>query len=192
MTENLAFEYKLPKVLVEMIDSTTRYSIDQVMGCVNYEDKVFENYEAAEGRYYTWNSAMGVGDFRATMSATELARLDEKDQIIGACPAGWRLPTKDELEALSSNASVAGDGFAGLDDGAGKEVDFNIKFLGYYDASGHKVADTDKAYFWSGAEVENSDGKQAYGMVVTTVDEATVRENNKVYAFNIRCVKDTP
>ena len=181
MNENLAFEYKLPKITtVDKVDA-----IDQVMGKVNYEAKVFENYEAAEGRYYTWNSAMGVGDIRKTMSDDEIANtLIKKDQTAGACPAGWRLPTKDELDQLQA----AG---ADLDNEEGFiDVGFDFNFVGYYNANDNKVMNAEYAYFWSSDWDENDD-KQAYGIVITAMDKSKVNTTNKVYGFTIRCVTDT-
>jgi hypothetical protein len=52
-TENLAFKYKLPKINDELTGNITE---------LEYENAPYENFEAAEGRYYTWNSAMGIGD----------------------------------------------------------------------------------------------------------------------------------
>jgi uncharacterized protein (TIGR02145 family) len=180
MNENLAFEYKLPKITtVDKVDA-----IDQVMGKVNYEAKVFENFEAAEGRYYTWNSAMGVGDIRKTMSDDEIATLIKKDQTAGACPAGWRLPTKDELDQLQA----AG---ADLDNEEGFiDVGFDFNFVGYYNANDNKVMNAEYAYFWSSDWDENDD-KQAYGIVITAMDKSKVSTTNKVYGFTIRCVTNT-
>jgi uncharacterized protein (TIGR02145 family) len=180
MNENLAFEYKLPKITtVDEVDA-----IDQVMGKVNYEAKVFENFEAAEGRYYTWNSAMGVGDIRKTMSDDEIATLIKKDQTAGACPAGWRLPTKRELDVLQA----AG---ANLDNENGFiDVGFDFNFVGYYNADDNKVMNAEYAYFWSSDSDENDD-KQAYGIVITAMDKSKVSTTNKVYGFTIRCVTNT-
>lgn len=190
MTENLAFEYKLPRVVIDSTNPASIYSIDQVGGKVNYENDAYENYEATEGRYYTWNSAVGVGDIRRTMDAAELAGLQEKDQIFGACPGGWRLPTREELNALSALADAAEGGFADLDDAADVTINFNVNFLGYYSISDHKAMGTE-AYFWSDTEVDPADN-QAYAMVIKSRDESDVNTSNKANAFTIRCVEDNP
>lgn len=57
-TENLAFKYKLPKINDELTGNITE---------LEYENNPYENFKAAEGRYYTWNSAMGIGDNLAIM-----------------------------------------------------------------------------------------------------------------------------
>ena len=199
MTENLAFEYKLPKVDVEKDDDgvITKSTIVQIMGSVVYEDKVYENFEVNGVRYYTWKSAMGawdattaVGDIRKTLDATALGKLKEEDRVVGACPDGWRLPTQEELENLNTlgTSDDNEDGYETLPKSADKTVNFNVNFVGLYDVSSNKVVNSDKAaYFWSSTEddVEN----QAYGLEITSMTEGKVNSTTKTYGFTIRCVK---
>jgi uncharacterized protein (TIGR02145 family) len=176
MTENLAFEYKLPKVIVEMNgDEIVKKSIDALDGVVKYEDDVYESFPAEEGRYYTWNAATGADDFRGSLEATEIAKLDEVHRTVGACPAGWRLPTKAELESLSALAAKpeTENGF--------EDLEFNVQFLGSYGS------DDGKAYFWSGTA---DDSDMAYGLTVTDKITSAVKISNKTYAFTIRCVSE--
>ena len=194
MAENLAFEYKLPKVVTkkDKDGNIIEQSLDQVMGKVNYETDAFENFPATEGRYYTWNSAMGVGDFRATMTEADVdgLKLVAKDRVPGACPAGWRLPTDLELTEIVAMANVADLGFEDLDNSADVTINFNMNFLGYYNVNDKNSADKSSAYFWSNTTVPDTEDKQAYGMVVTKIDEAEVSTSHKMYAFTIRCVED--
>ena len=179
MAENLAFEYKLPKVIVEMDgEEITNKSLDVSAGKVAYEEEAYENFEATEGRYYTWNAAMGVGDFRSTLEPEELDALDKKDSVVGACPAGWRLPTKAELQALSAQAAdvEVENGF--------EDLDFNVNYLGFYKAGAAK--ETDKAYFWSSVDSDD----YAYGLVITSKIASDVKLSNKADAYTIRCVKE--
>jgi uncharacterized protein (TIGR02145 family) len=176
MTENLAFEYKLPKVLVEMDgDEIVKKSLDARAGVVNYEGDAYENFPAEEGRYYTWNAATGADDFRNTLEPTEIAQLDEVHRTVGACPAGWRLPTKAELDSLSKLAAKAEteNGF--------EDLEFNVQFLGSYGS------DDGKAYFWSSTA---DDANMAYGLTVTDKITSAVKISNKAYAFTIRCVNE--
>ena len=194
MAENLAFEYKLPKVVTkkDKDGNITEQSLDQVMGKVNYETEAFENFAATEGRYYTWNSAMGVGDFRATMTEAEVdgLKLVAKDRVPGASPAGWRLPTDKELADIAALANVADLGFEDLDNDANVTINFNMNFLGYYNVNDKAAVEKSSAYFWSNVTVPDTEDKQAYGMVVTKIDEAAVSTSHKMYAFTIRCVED--
>lgn len=77
-TENQAFKYKLPKINDELTGNITE---------LEYENDPYENFEAGQGRFYTWNSAMGIGDKRADIDLTKTS-LEEKDKVVGACPAG--------------------------------------------------------------------------------------------------------
>jgi uncharacterized protein (TIGR02145 family) len=200
MAENLAFEYKLPKKVVKKITQATAtnpadttFALDNVGGELKYENTVYENYPATEGRYYTWNSAMGVDDLRKILAdedKPEAQNLDAIEKVYGACPDGWVVPTKADLDELSLKANGAIKGFADLDDNDNKLVNFNMKFLGYYDADAKEVSDSEKAYFWSATDVFlDEDQDQAYGMIVTDLDASSVKTSNKKYAFTIRCVE---
>ena len=172
MTENLAFEYKLPSSVGH--------------GFVNYENNAYENFEAEEGRYYTWNSAVGTGDMRRDAGIDTLF-LAAKDEVYGACPRGWRLPAKDELASLSDYANrAAAGGFADLDN-TEQVLSFNVNFLGYYDAN--SVVGSGKAYFWSGTG-DSGDDDRAWGLVIKDNDHSSVDLTQKAYAFTIRCVQE--
>ena len=111
----------------------------------------------------------------------------DKDKVVGACPAGWRLPTKAELVNLSDFANdVAEGGFADLDN-TDKVLNFNVDFLGYYNISAKKPMGTE-ANFWS-SDAADSD-EQAWGLVIVDNDNSSVETSNKAYAYTIRCVKD--
>lgn len=195
MTENLAFEYKLPKVdtTKDKDDKIIKMALDIVGGDLLYEENAFENFSVDGNRYYTWNSAMGVGDFRNGLAMDNL-NLKEKDLVIGACPDGWRLPTKDEFKYVSDLAENAQNGFTAIP-GEIDPVDFNVDFVGYYDVSKKQLVSGDKAFFWSESFVtddpEEDNFDQAYGFVITDVKgESSVETSNKKYAFTIRCVRD--
>ena len=199
MTENLAFEYKLPKVDVEKDEDGViiKSSIVQIMGSVVYEDKVYENFEVNGVRYYTWKSAKGawdpstaVGDIRAILGDAALEKLDPEDRVVGACPDGWRLPTQGEIENLNDLGTSANNekGYETLPNGD-KKVNFNVNFVGLYDVSSNKVVNFDKAaYFWSSSEDDEVDN-QAYGLEITSMTKSKVNSTTKTYGFTIRCVK---
>ena len=194
MAENLAFEYKLPLIDSSEGSDPALWSVIQVGGKVQYEKDAFESFEKNGTRYYTWNAAMGKGDVRAVMSADAIAalKLDPKDEVVGACPDGWRLPNSDELTALSLMANAAELGFKDLDDAADVTVNFNVEFLGFYDVNNKNVVDLNNAaYFWSKTPVEQ-DERQAVDLLVTGNDQSVVNTSNKVFAFTIRCIEKLP
>ena len=98
MAENLAFEYKLPKVEGSRI---------KIAGSkVFFETEAYENFENKDnksaGRYYTWASATGADDDRSSLTSFIDAtnELQSHNLVVGACPEGWRLPTKSELQSI--------------------------------------------------------------------------------------------
>jgi uncharacterized protein (TIGR02145 family) len=200
MTENLAYEYKLPIKAIKSITpaqgdhpADTVFDLKILGGKLQYEKDAFENFKATKGRYYTWKSAVGDGDLRKEMGAVAVAdrNLEAKDMVVGACPNGWRLPTDVELEALSYLATKKAEGgYADLDNDKKVVLNFNVDFLGYYDVD-DKAAMGSEAYFWSATEaVDNAE--QAWSLVITNNDKSSVSASNKTYAFTIRCVYDGP
>ena len=139
MTDNLAFEYRLPRVKDDKVSVGTD---------INFADTAYQNYASDikdAGRYYSWYSAMGVDDVRLTTKEVchfvevvcEEGDLDCEDgqeevcedvvvlnenalpadwyndpeqiykTVPGACPAGWRLPSKDELYTVITTTASA-------------------------------------------------------------------------------------
>jgi len=199
MTENLAYEYFLPKKKVKKITQTdigpdTTYALDMIGGKLNFEKQAFENFPATNGRFYTWKSAMGIGDLRKKMynesrTTYEALNLDSSDVVFGACPAGWRLPTAEELRALSDYATrTAEGGFADLDNDKDVVLNFNVNFLGYYDVDAKATDGVGKAYFWSETAIDGEEA-EAYSLIIKDNDHASVDASHKTYAFTIRCVE---
>jgi uncharacterized protein (TIGR02145 family) len=200
MTENLAYEYKLPEKAIKSITpaqgdqpADTTFDLKILGGKLKYENDAFENFKATKGRYYTWKAAVGDGDLRKEMGAVAVAERDlkAKDMVVGACPNGWRLPTDEELDDLSYLATkIAEGGYADLDNDKKVVLNFNVDFLGYYDVD-DKAATGSEAYFWSATEAVNN-AEQAWGLVITNNDKSSVSASNKTYAFTIRCVYEGP
>ena len=137
---------------------------------------------------------MGIGDLRKKMynesrTTYEALNLDSSDVVFGACPAGWRLPTAEELRALSDYATrTAEGGFADLDNDKDVVLNFNVNFLGYYDVDAKATDGVGKAYFWSETAIEGEE-EEAYSLIIKDNDHASVDASHKTYAFTIRCVK---
>jgi uncharacterized protein (TIGR02145 family) len=201
MTENLAYEYFLPKKKVKKITphanddgADTTYALDILGGKLIFEKQAYENFPAKNGRFYTWKSAMGIGDLRKEMAETmpetyDDLNLDSSDVVYGACPDGWRLPTAEELRALSDYATrTAEGGFADLDNDKDVVLNFNVNFLGYYDVDAKATDGVGKAYFWSETAIEGEE-EEAYSLIIKDNDHASVDASHKTYAFTIRCVE---
>ncbi|OWV22458.1 hypothetical protein B7982_09550 [Fibrobacter sp. UWB2] len=190
MGENLAFEYKLPLIENDKI---------KVGGKVMYFEKdAYENYAGEDGfRYYTWASATGAGDVRTTstlpeafINAVEGDELESHKLVTGACPEGWRLPTKEELQTLVESRELL--------------KSFNVAASGYYNVefvvdpeTEKEVAKTtlmsaDDAFLWSNTDQE-ADGAKAIALMYphdSNVLETTFDAYTKTLALPIRCIAD--
>jgi uncharacterized protein (TIGR02145 family) len=209
MTENLAFEYKLPK---EVADGKASVGAD-----INFADTAYQNYAsdiAAAGRYYSWFSAIGIDDVRDNAEAedkvnktalpkdwyndVETGYVSDKNYktIPGACPEGWRLPTQVELDAVIRNA--AKDNVIAQKMNFVKSGYFNITFTpvtnddnDVIDYTTNKTfTSSTKVFLWT-ADVDNDEGAvKAKGLVDLSTYKFESYDKNM--ALPIRCVFDIP
>lgn len=203
MTENLAFEYKLP---MEVTKGKASVGTD-----INFADTAYQNYTstiAAAGRYYSWFAANGIDDVRYDaaaedkVSATALPAewYTDPDKMYktlpGACPDGWRLPTKDELDAVIRNAAK--------DNVIAQKMNF-VK-SGYYNITFTLVPNEDpevkeytknqdftsssKVFLWTADEDTDGEAIKAVGLV--DISTYKFESYDKNMALPIRCVFDIP
>ncbi len=204
MAENLEFEYSLPQT------TGTAQNLKAVVAGsdITFADTLFQNYEGPSGRYYTWNSAMGIGDVRRSNNGNvntnalptnfyQEASDPSKDlrfkTIAGACPDGWRLPTDDELQDLITDRVLT------------KEKFFNVTASGYYYIEFNTVEEEvvmtktlkneGDAYLWTSTAVGSvNSGTQAQALLypygAEDVSEATLEAFSRTFALPIRCVEN--
>jgi uncharacterized protein (TIGR02145 family) len=161
-----------------------------------FEKDAYENYAGEDGfRYYTWASATGAGDVRTTstlpeafINAVEGDELESHKLVTGACPEGWRLPTKLELQTLVESRELL--------------KSFNVAASGYYNVefvvdpeTEKEVAKTtlmsaDDAFLWSNTD-QDADGAKAIALMYphdSNVLETTFDAYTKTLALPIRCI----
>jgi uncharacterized protein (TIGR02145 family) len=116
----------------------------------------------------------------------EHGRLYEWDIAQTACPDGWHLPSKAEVEILI--AELGGEKVAGKELKEGGSSGFNFKLSGDKDNStgyGHKSS-------WG--SIWTSSSKNAYGRYSVNVNknsnEANINTGHKNAAYSCRCLKD--
>lgn len=196
MGENLAFEYKLP-----LIEDGRIKTGGKVM---YFEKDAYENYAGEDGfRYYTWKSARGDDDDRSALpdafiNAAKGDELESHKLVTGACPEGWKLPTKDELQTLVESRELL--------------KSFNVAASGYYDVelvtdpetkkvtANLTLMSADDAFIWSSTDNDPdanivAEGAKAIALMYphdSNVLETTFGAYTKTFALPIRCVSDIP
>ena len=151
------------------------------------------------GRLYLWSAAMdsagkliepangcGYGVYCSASGTSEAIR--------GICPAGWHLPSREELDTL---AKVGELGLMSVSGWLNIEGVDSVGFSGL--PSGYMVKETflyDHAAFWSSTDI--SKGYLAYAFSLPDIPAATLAslgpskagEAGKYFAYSVRCVKD--
>ncbi|PIZ95537.1 MAG: hypothetical protein COX80_04140 [Candidatus Magasanikbacteria bacterium CG_4_10_14_0_2_um_filter_33_14] len=147
------------------------------------------------GGLYTWAEA---NQLAATCNTTSCI-LPTPSQ--GICPAGWHIPTDDEIKTLevylgmctgSGAGCVDAIGYRGTDQGtqlkSGGTSGFNIILSGLRNIDGSFLLQNTRGYLWSASE-----GSASYGWYrFFDASEARVNNSNytKTYGFPVRCLKD--
>jgi len=185
---------------------TTRYSLTYDKGVVINGIKWATRNVAAPGTFaaipqdpgmfYQWNSATGWratkpminsnGETEWILSDGNNAKTWETSNNI--CPAGWRVPTKDELTSL---AAAAGEWTITPVDGRIFGKGKNKLFL---PAAGFRDRDNGSlqiagsgGYYWS-STVDNDTNTNAYGLYFYSENVHPGGNNDRSYGFSVRCV----
>lgn len=121
----------------------------------------------------------------------KFGRLYSMEAAEKICPAGWRLPSKQDLEALVKKAGTSSrKSFENLVEGGSSG--FNALYGGWRDKTGRYyglLESSANAAFWSGTK--NSNGKAWYLDINKSDKAAGIFVNiNEGSAFSVRCVKD--
>ena len=184
MAENLNYAYLEP---TENLDSSSF--------CFNNDPAKCDTL----GRLYLWSAAMdsagklikpangcGYGVYCSASGNSEAIR--------GICPAGWHLPSREELDTL---AKVGELGLMSVSGWLNIEGVDSVGFSGL--PSGYMVKETflyDHAAFWSSTDI--SKGYLAYAFSLPDIPAATLAslgpskagEAGKYVAYSVRCIKD--
>jgi uncharacterized protein (TIGR02145 family) len=134
--------------------------------------------------YETATNSFCYGDDPA--NCDEHGRLYVFDVAQTACPDGWHVPTKAEVETLI--AELGGDKVAGGKLKEGGSSGFNLKMSGVKDnVQGYALKGVGVA-FWTSTS-SGSIGRYAAG-VIKSKNEITVSSDHKDSANTCRCIKD--
>jgi uncharacterized protein (TIGR02145 family) len=115
------------------------------------------------------------------------------DEALKACPAGWRLPTKDELDYVLTNMTDMASNMSGGVKGwhfVQNPVSFSMPAAGYRNAdTGAIIGQGQYGYYWSATETSQIFANYLY--FDTSKINAYVYDENKSKGFTVRCVKRT-
>ena len=142
--------------------------------------------------YETETSACPDGDSR---NCKRLGRLYTWAEAKTVCPDGWRLPTKEDFEALvvaQSRADLAlksRDGWFKKGNGS-DALGFRALPAGYRGADGKFNGIGGYAYFWSATEdAENRESNAFYLFLSFSSEAASINAFAKEDYRSVRCVR---
>lgn len=141
------------------------------------------------GKYYQWNRSnawAATGPVADWDSSIPSGSTWEKSN--SPCPAGWRLPTKTEIQSLIDSGStwVVKGGVKGRQFGSGANTIF-LPAVGYRHRSDGTI--TSAGYYgdyWSGTQL---DGSHAYILFFASAN-TILNSDYRNYGLPVRCVAD--
>jgi len=120
-------------------------------------------------------------------------------KIANPCPSGWRVPTYEELNALTGNSGSTSIGTGGWDS-TKKGYWFNgttspssgsglfLPAAGYRSSNGTASSRGTHGYYWSSSPY--SDAYQAQNLYFNSTSQARMYGNKRAYGYSVRCVQD--
>ena len=145
------------------------------------------------GMFYQWNDKTGwkpsrkLESWKSSWNGNEATTWEKAND---PCPAGWRMPTKDELESLNAAGSVwtIVNGMSGRLFGSGDSAIF-LPAAGfrYSDNKGSHTNAGIAGFYWSGTE----DGEGSYNLYFDSVNSGPGLGKNRAFGFSCRCVEDS-
>lgn len=142
------------------------------------------------GGLYQWAEAVNYQNGATNTSSPSPAF---SGNIQGICPSGWHIPTKTELQTLSTYVSSDGNALKsigqGIGSGAGTNTSgFSTLLAGYSGSFGIFFSFSSFAYFWSSTE---------WGSISAYYLDLFYNDNSinffgyhKTYGLSVRCCKD--
>jgi len=148
------------------------------------------------GMFYQWNSATGWSATEPATSSPAGAIWDSAWDGNGAtewesandpCPAGWRMPTNDELTALASAGSVGIPALSGRIFGSGANVVFLPAAGARVYSSGALDVVGGYGYYWSATSDGTANG---FYLALSGFTVNPGSSDLRAYGFSVRCVAE--
>ena len=129
-----------------------------------------DSYSEARSAYYSDSDHPEYGayyNYCAASAGTVCNSSTQTDSTVDICPAGWRLPTQAEIQAIANTSGA----------------NFNLVTAGYYNGGELRLAGS-RGYWWS-ATASNATGQY----ILYYNDSWNVDHSGKRYGRSIRCIK---
>lgn len=147
---------------------------------------------ATYGGLYQWAEAVQYKNGATNSTSPNPAF---SGNVQGICPPGWHIPTKTEMETLTSSVSNNSNTLKAVDQGTGggagtNSSGFSALLAGYRDANANGYFNNLGGFtnFWSSTEGNSND---AYAMYLNyTNSDIYMAYSYKNFGFSVRCVKD--
>ncbi len=180
---------------------STKYSDGSTITSVyNYTSDLYPNTTenvATFGRLYSWYSTVKLDENDNThLPDSTQDVLTGYYYVQGVCPAGWAVPTNDELQSMvtsaggvdnvkSSDANTWLNGYAGTDPGSG----FDAVGAGYYNYNTSRYENLlGQTYYWTSTPC-TSTYDAVSGKIIYTCPDLMQVETNKNMGYSVRCIK---
>ena len=197
MAENLNYAYIKPMETNFVRNGSTSF-------CYNNEPDSCKKY----GRLYMWDATMDCVDKDIDEEFECNEYHDDNFNTHGICPENWHIPSVNEWKTLqnivNNFATDLKSTSSWLDDGNGSDIlGFGILPAGYYmNYEGRKVEFAkigQQACFWTPRQTTNLLDcpycYQDYAFPIcfssTNKNFLSFKQELKIYAFSIRCIKDS-
>jgi uncharacterized protein (TIGR02145 family) len=195
-------EYKVSEIdSVKFVEKTTPDEVGVEINGIRWATRnvdapgaFAENPEDA-GMFYQWNRKVGWSSTDPLVNSNGETTWDssvpsgtEWEKVNDPCPAGWRVPSLDELQSLVSSGyqSTTQNGVNGTLFGSAPNTVF-LPAAGYRGASSSKLFNDSRGYFWSSTQY-NSD--YAYRLGFGSGYASSTDVTGRLCGYSVRCVAE--
>ena len=152
-------------------------------------DGTFAPYATGYGSYFAWNSRVGYTYNGNPVPPATGSASDVWEAANNPCPAPWRLPTHEELEALIANTTSKWETVNGVS-GMRYSINSNGESI-FLPAAGHRNVDVPYnrgifAVYWTPSTTEGLQHLRGSADKGNEVHYGGIRE----HLYSIRCVRD--
>lgn len=156
----------------------------EIPTAIGYSSQLYPNVQAnisMYGRLYDWYSALNIpvgGSYDP-----------DEEEIQGACPEGWHIPTMEEFNTISNqyNVSELRTNYDWIDGAGNNNSGFNILPAGYY-SNGLFYNLKGNSYFITISETDET--RIPVPCIHYNCPDILLQQVEKTNAYSLRCIQD--